>query len=241
MTVTPAPLGLPRVHLRVVDSTNLRARALADAGAPHGTLITAAAQSAGRGRQGRAWSAPPGTSLLMSLVIRDPPSLIPLRAGIAVAETAEATLGDASGADRVTVKWPNDVLIDGRKVAGILVEGRPQQRWAVLGIGLNVAVRLEDLPEQLRDRATTLGQDPTAIEAVLTTLLAALERTLAAPQDGVLTQVRDRDALRGRAVSWDRGRGTAAGIDEHGRLLVDTGADVVALDAGEVHLNGLAT
>ncbi len=136
-------LGTPRLHLRETTSTNDRARALAGAGAPHGTLVTAGAQSAGRGRQGRSWVAPPDRALLMSLLLRDPPALLPLLAAVAVAET----VGDAA-----QIKWPNDVLLDGRKVAGILVEGRPQERWAVLGIGLNVAVDVAALPDELRLR-----------------------------------------------------------------------------------------
>ena len=146
-----AAIGAPRLHLRLTDSTNSRARELALAGAPHGTLVTAAEQSAGRGRQGRTWSAPAGSSLLLSVVLRDPPQMLPLAAAVAVAEV----VGEAA-----LIKWPNDVVVGsaaGRrwpaaraKVAGILVEGRLQERWAVLGIGLNVAVRLEDLPAELR-------------------------------------------------------------------------------------------
>ena len=144
-------LGTPHLHLRVIDSTNTRARTLAAAGAPHGTLVTAGEQQAGRGRQGRTWSAPAGRALLSSLVLRDPPRLLPLLAGVAVAEVADRTGAPAQ------LKWPNDVLLDGRKVAGILVEGRPQERWAVLGIGLNVALRPVDFPPELRDTAATLG------------------------------------------------------------------------------------
>jgi BirA family biotin operon repressor/biotin-[acetyl-CoA-carboxylase] ligase len=220
-------LGSPRVHFRLVDSTNERARVLAERGAPHGTLVTAHAQSAGRGRQGRTWSAPSRRALLCSLVIRDPPRLLPLAAGVAVAEVA------GSGA---AVKWPNDVLIDGRKVAGILVEGRPQEHWAVVGIGLNVAVREADLPVELRDRAATLGLSPDDVEPVLARLLGAIERWITAPPDAVLEALRTRDALLGSRVRWAGGEGEGAGVDSDGRLVVVTGAGHVALDAGEVHL-----
>ncbi|MGH2893982.1 MAG: biotin--[acetyl-CoA-carboxylase] ligase [Solirubrobacteraceae bacterium] len=108
-----AAFGTPRLHLRLTDSTNTRARELAAAGAPHGTLVTAAEQSAGRGRQGRTWSAPAGRSLLCSVVVRDPPPLVSLRAGVAAAEAV---------GPEATLKWPNDVYADRRKVAGILVE-----------------------------------------------------------------------------------------------------------------------
>jgi BirA family transcriptional regulator, biotin operon repressor / biotin---[acetyl-CoA-carboxylase] ligase len=221
-------LGSPRLHLRRVTSTNDRARSLAASGAPHGTLVTAAEQSAGRGRQGRIWTAPAGRALLCSLVVRDPPRLLPLAAGVAVAEVV--------GPD-ARVKWPNDVLLDGRKVAGILVEGRPQERWAVLGIGLNAALRAEDFPAELRDTAGTLGLEPAAIESVLAELLVALERWLAADAGAVLQAVRARDALLGAEVRWTGGAGRGGGIDGDGRLVVVTEAGRrVALDAGEVHL-----
>ena len=226
-------LGTPRLHLSVTDSTNARARDLAAAGAPHGMLVTAGEQRAGRGRQGRAWSAPAGSSLLMSLVVRDPPRLLALAAGVAVAALAQIVVG---GEGRVDIKWPNDVRLNGRKLAGILVEGRPQERWSVLGIGLNVAVRIEDLPLELRDTAATFGLEPDAVEPVLARLLAELSCRLPSSEPEILDAVRERDALLGHPVSWADGSGRGAGIDDAGRLLIDTGGALVALDAGEVHL-----
>jgi BirA family biotin operon repressor/biotin-[acetyl-CoA-carboxylase] ligase len=221
-------LGRPRLHLRICDSTNARARELAAGGAPHGTLVTAAEQTAGRGRQGRTWSAPAGQALLMSLVVRSFDALLPLRAGLAVADVA---------GEQALVKWPNDVLIDGRKVAGVLVEGRPQEGWAVVGIGLNAAVDLEALPPEVRERAGSLGRGGRGeLERTLAELLAALERRLAEPAAAALEALRARDALRGRAVHWAQGEGTGAGISDEGDLLVDTGEEVVSLRAGEVHL-----
>jgi BirA family transcriptional regulator, biotin operon repressor / biotin---[acetyl-CoA-carboxylase] ligase len=221
-------LGTPRVHLRRTDSTNERARGLAAAGAPHGALITAAEQTAGRGRQGRTWTAPPGRALLASLVLRpDNAALVPLAAGVAVAETVGA------GA---RIKWPNDVLVEGRKVAGILVEGRPQEGWAVLGIGLNVAIRPDDFPPELRDTAGTLGREPADLEPTLAALLGHLDRWLAAGQEEVIAAWRTRDALEGQPIAWNDGSGKAVGIDDAGRLLVGTSSGTVALDAGEVHL-----
>jgi BirA family biotin operon repressor/biotin-[acetyl-CoA-carboxylase] ligase len=225
----PGSLGHPRLHLRHTDSTNSRARELAAAGAPHGMLVTAAEQSAGRGRQGRTWSAPAGRALLCSIIVRDPPRLLPLVAGVAVAEVA---------GPQALLKWPNDVLIDGRKVAGILVEGRPQERWAVVGVGLNVALRESDFPAELRERAVSLGLGPEAIEPTLRSLLAALAIWLAATPAAVLEAVRARDALRGRDIRWVGGRGRADGIDPDGRLLVITEDGPRTLDAGEVHLGG---
>ncbi len=221
--------GYPRLHYRLVDSTNRRARELAIAGAPHGTLVSARQQSAGRGRQGRTWTGPPGSSLLCSVIVRDPPRLLPLAAGIAVAEVAGPEAG---------LKWPNDVLIEGRKVAGILVEGRPREGWAVVGVGINVAVRVGELPHELRDRAGTLGLGADAIEPTLARLLDALERWTGADSEEVLEGVRARDALCGRHVRWADGEGEAAGIDGEGRLIVVTRAGRLELEAGEVHLVG---
>jgi BirA family biotin operon repressor/biotin-[acetyl-CoA-carboxylase] ligase len=237
-------LGHPRLHLRRVDSTNERARALAIAGAPHGTLVSAAEQTAGRGRQGRSWVAPAGSALLCSLIVRDPPPLLSLIAGVAVCDMA---------GEGALLKWPNDVvLVDSqpstdaptigehlglRKLAGILVEGRPQDAWAVLGIGLNVAVRVEQLPAEVRPRAATLGLPVSAIEATLEQLLLALGERLAEPVEHMLEAWRTRDALHGHQVSWEGGQGRARGIDERGRLLVALADDsLTALDAGEVHL-----
>lgn len=221
------PLGRPRVHLRLVASTNELARDLAGRGAPHGTLITATEQSAGRGRQGRAWTGPPGRTILCSVVVRDPPRLLPLAAGVAVAEVA--------GRDAM-LKWPNDVLINGRKVAGILVEGRPQEGWAVVGMGVNVAVREADLPIELRDLAGSLGLGPEAVEPTLGRLMETFGRWVAASGEQVLEAIRARDALRGQTVRWAGGAGQGAGVDNDGRLLVSTDGGPVALDAGEVHL-----
>lgn len=231
-------LGHPRLHLRSTDSTSDRARALAIAGAPHGTLVTASVQTAGRGRQGRRWSAPANSSLLMSLVLRSPPALLPLVAAVAVCDVA---------GESARVKWPNDIVFarppdahgEGglAKLAGILAEGRPQEGWAVLGIGLNVAVRLAELPAELRAGAATLGESPAAIEPLLARLLASLDRRLAEPTETLLDAYRARDALRGRQIEWSGASGRAEGIDGEGRLVValPAGGHTV-LDAGEVHL-----
>ena len=216
-------IGRPRHHLRTVDSTNERARELAAGGTPHGTLVTATEQTAGRGRQGRTWVGPSGRALLFSVVLREFDALLPLRAGLAVADVA---------GPHATVKWPNDVLLDGRKVAGVLAEGRPQEGWAVLGIGINVAVRLDELPVGLHATAGTLGRERSELESILHEVVAALEARLHEPASATLTALRVRDALRGRAVRWSGGEGIAEGIDDRGRLMVGD----ERLDAGEVHL-----
>ena len=221
-------LGRPRLHHRLTDSTNERAKELAAGGAPHGTLVSADEQTAGRGRQGRTWTAPPGSAVLMSLVIREPDALLPLAAAVAVCEACESL-----APVECAIKWPNDVWIDERKVAGILVEGRPREGWAVLGIGLNAAVA--EFPEELRDTAISLPSVPP--EVALDALLDALERRLAEPPERVLEAWRERDALRGRRVRWEGNEGTAVGVSDSGALLVETSDGHVELDAGEVHLN----
>jgi BirA family transcriptional regulator, biotin operon repressor / biotin---[acetyl-CoA-carboxylase] ligase len=254
--VSEPSVGSPRLHLRRVNSTNARARELAVAGAPHGTLVTATFQESGRGRQGRSWVAPAGRALLCSVIVREPPRLLPLVAGVAVAETIEAMRPpdpvaqiwqhvETGGAAAVALKWPNDVHLRGRKVAGILVEGRPQERWAVLGIGINVAVRTEDFPPELRRTAATIGLEPASIPPTLTRLMQALDRWLARPESAVLDAFRVRDALVARRVRWSQGgagdaemrEGRGSGIDADGRLLVSTDdGETIALDSGEVHL-----
>ena len=220
-------IGTPRVHHRRTDSTNERAKELAAAGAPHGTLVTADEQSAGRGRQGRVWTAPAGSAVLMSLVVRELDELLPITAAVAICEALPA---DAA------IKWPNDVWIERRKLAGILVEGRPQEGWAVLGVGLNVTP--ESFPPELAETATSLklAGVVTTPGQVLEELLPSLDAWLGAPPDAVLPAWRDRDALKGERVRWTGGEGVAAGIDDSGSLLVDTGDGRVTLDAGEVHL-----
>jgi BirA family transcriptional regulator, biotin operon repressor / biotin---[acetyl-CoA-carboxylase] ligase len=220
-------IGRPRVHWRLTDSTNERAKALAEEGAPHGTLVTADEQTAGRGRQGRAWTSPPRSAVLMSLVVREPNEVLPLLAAVAICDALPV---------ECTIKWPNDVWLDHRKLAGILVEGRPQQGWAVLGVGLNVSTT--DFPEELRDSATSLrlAGIETDVETILDALLLSLDRWLRAPHAAVLAAWRRRDAIRGETVRWTSGDGTAAGIDDSGALLVDTEMGRIALQAGEVHL-----
>ena len=220
-------IGSPRVHHRVTDSTNERAKELAVTGAPHGTLVTADEQTAGRGRQGRQWTAPPRSAVLMSVVLRELDELLPLAAAVAVADVVRS---------EATIKWPNDVWIGGRKVAGILVEGRPQEGWAVLGIGVNVGT--ERFPDDLAETATSLrlvGQTVSS-ENVLRDVLSSLDAWLAAPRDRVLATWRSLDALKGERVRWAEGEGVVDGIDDSGALVVQTETGMVTLDAGEVHL-----
>jgi BirA family transcriptional regulator, biotin operon repressor / biotin---[acetyl-CoA-carboxylase] ligase len=218
-------LGEPREHHETIGSTNERARELAEEGAAHGTLVTASEQTAGRGRQGRGWVTPAGVAIAASLILRDYDELLPLRAGLAVA--------DVAGPDAL-VKWPNDVWIEGRKVAGILVEARG---WAVLGIGVNVALDPATLPPEVAEIAGTLGREPSEVESTLSELLERLEYRLGEAKAATLAALRERDALLGRPVRWDGGEGTGAGIDDAGGLLVHRpDGTTTTLNAGEVTL-----
>jgi BirA family transcriptional regulator, biotin operon repressor / biotin---[acetyl-CoA-carboxylase] ligase len=242
--------GRPLVHLDETTSTNDRARELAIAGAPSGTVVLAEAQSAGRGRQGRSWTAPRGSGLTLSALVRfDSPAdralaLLPLAAALAVCEACEAVA-------RVTcaIKWPNDVQARGRKLAGILTEARPQSGWAVVGIGLNVNVTSDELDHELRATATSLrietGEEidrRLALELLLARAGSWVSREAGA--ESLLDAYRERDALYGKRIGWNAGgarqAGEARGIDDEGRLVVygDAGEPVV-LEAGEVHLESV--
>ena len=147
--------GHPHRHYRSTDSTNSRARELAAAGAPHGTVVTAAEQTAGRGRQGRSWTAPPGKALLYSAILRpleERHATLPLAVPLAVCEAAEDLRPDLG----CKVKWPNDVFAEDRKLAGILIEARPHDGWAVIGVGMNLSISRDEFPPELRDRAISL-------------------------------------------------------------------------------------
>ncbi len=144
-----------------IDSTNRHALALAAEGAAHGTAVIAEAQSAGRGRLGRSFFSPPRTNLYVSFVLRPAGSVatlgtLPLAAGVALAETVAAELGDAA---RVALKWPNDVLVDGAKVSGILLERASAGADAavILGIGVNLNVDPATFPDEFRARASSLA------------------------------------------------------------------------------------
>jgi BirA family biotin operon repressor/biotin-[acetyl-CoA-carboxylase] ligase len=238
--------GSPHRHYRLTDSTNERAKELALAGAPAGLVVTSDEQSAGRGRRGNAWFGPPGGTLLYSALLRpfdaDRAPLLPLAVPVAVCEAAEAI-----APVRCQVKWPNDVWIDERKVAGILVEARPDEGWAVIGVGLNVAIPDEDFPAELQGTAISLlpteaegglprGGAP-GVPRALDALNDSLGRWIEASDDEVLGAYRPRDLLAGRRISWEGGSGVAEEVDEQGHLVVTAeNGERVELGAGEVHL-----
>ena len=166
-----AALGRPRLHLRATTSTNDRARALAQDGAPHGTLVTAGEQRAGRGRQGRTWSAPAGRRCCCRSSCATRRALLPLAAALAVAEVAGPSAHDQVAQRRAAstaARWP-----------GSWPRGARSEGWAVLGIGVNVALRVEELPAELHATAGTLGLTAADLEPTLERLLAAIERALA--------------------------------------------------------------
>jgi BirA family transcriptional regulator, biotin operon repressor / biotin---[acetyl-CoA-carboxylase] ligase len=243
--------GNPHRHYRSTDSTNTRARELAAAGAPHGTVVTASEQTAGRGRQGRTWTAPPNKALLYSTIVRpleEHHTLLPLAVPLAVCEAAEQLNPNLE----CKVKWPNDIHVKGKKLAGVLIEARPQDGWAVLGIGLNLNIEDHEFPSDLRDRATSIYSTDQRTggrgSAGPSPLLSAgphpvgpinnrLEHWVNAEPDEVLAKWRKRDALKGREVAWEKGSGVADGIDDRGYLLVVIpSGDRIAIGAGEVHL-----
>lgn len=249
--------GHPHRHYLRTDSTNSRARELAAAGAPHGTVVTASEQTAGRGRQGRAWTAPPGKALLYSAILRpleERHMMLPLAVPLAVCEAAEQMNPDLA----CRVKWPNDIHVEGRKLAGVLIEARPQDGWAVIGVGMNLSIPQEEFPAELQETAISVfspghkaggkgsagpspllsaGPPPTAPSTATDVLNKRLNRWVQAEPVEVLAAWRERDALLGREVEWDGGSGVADGVDDRGYLVVVTpGGDRIAVGAGEVHL-----
>jgi len=231
-----------------LDSTNRRALAWAEAGAPEGALVLAEHQTAGRGRLGRSWADVPGEGLLLSLVLRPALSpermgLLPLAAGLAVAEALDGHAAPLAP----TLKWPNDVLLGGRKVCGILAEGRPggAHPFAVLGIGVNVGQTA--FPAELAERATSLllatGRTPDRT-ALLADLLARLEARYedlaAARHPAVLAAFAARMPPPGTplavhpATGGAPTTGTLDGLAPDGGLRLRTPEGAVVLRAGEV-------
>jgi BirA family transcriptional regulator, biotin operon repressor / biotin---[acetyl-CoA-carboxylase] ligase len=226
-----------------VGSTNDRLKALAREGAPEWSVVSADRQSAGRGRQGRAWTSPEGNVFLSVLLRPRFPelTLIPLAAGLSVAEALPEV--------PARLKWPNDVLVNDRKLAGILAEaqsGSSAVEWVVVGIGVNVGLRAEDLPEDLRETATSWfietgsARDPLEVAAAVLVRLRVWYHALAGGDAAAVVA-----AWRERSVPWwgrevvalagaDTVRGIARGVSESGALLVEAGGTLREVLAGEV-------
>lgn len=240
-------LGVHIERHEALGSTNERALELAGAGAPEGTVVLARTQTRGRGRMGRTWQDAPGSSLLMSVLLRPSvaPRMLPLLALAAGTATAEA-VREVSGVEAWT-KWPNDIVAwaaEGvpAKLGGVLVEG--QRGCAVVGIGVNVggtpaalgegAVRAVSIAE--------MGGSVVSVDELLGHTLAGLEPLYAALEGGdvagLLACHRALDMTTGQAVTFARGdvrrQGVAMGIGESGELWVLTGEGPVAITSGEV-------
>ncbi len=236
-------MGSQIVYYPSVDSTNLRARRLLRDGAAHGTVVVADEQTEGRGRLGRRWTAPPRSGLAVSVCLRPGAGfrlpLVTVSAALAVGDTVRALVG----ASRCTLKWPNDVLVDERKVCGILVEldGAPGAWTVVVGVGLNVNAA-PPLPRAV-SLASAVGvlvpREPLLVD-LLTALEGYLDRAMAQPET-VMGLWRDRLGTLGQRVRVTAPGGVLEGIaldvDGDGALLLrlDDGT-VRPLHAGDVSL-----
>ena len=181
------------MRLGSVTSTQDVARAM-----PVGSIVIADHQTAGRGRHERRWDAPPGTSLLVSFVL-PPHPLLSLAAGVAAAEAC---------GQPVRLKWPNDLLLDGRKLGGILVEAMPEK--AICGVGINLTWAPEGAARLARPR-----------DELFEALRDQLDQWTAAPEDQILGRWRALSATLGRRVRIDSTEGLAEDIGPHGELIVD--------------------
>jgi len=247
MTPGGSALGVV-VRLDTVDSTQSVAFALAERGAADRTVVVADQQLAGRGRRGRTWSAPTGTSLLASIIVRPRlPQALLSTLSLTTAVAAAEALRRVAHVD-ARLKWPNDVLVSGRKIAGILLESRTGGVPApgggpaivtIIGVGINLGQR--DFPVDLADSATSValetGRAP-GREAVLTALLEEFDAWRARLEGEGFGPVREgwrrlSDTL-GRRVTVDGVTGTATDLDVDGALLIDVGGSVKRVVAGTV-------
>ena len=224
-------LGQPRLDVESCESTQL----LVDTSLPEGAIVVAEHQTAGRGRRGRSWEAPAGTALLFSILLRPPATRhtpeLSLVAGIAVADALERTLGLS-----VQIKWPNDVMLRRRKVAGCLAEARDGA--VVLGIGVNVGQTTDELPEGAGSIRTLTGRTWDR-EDLLASVLDDLDARYTAWRGGGLDAVYDglgpRDFLRGRQVTVNGVSGVVSMIDRDGKLAIAVGhGELVTVESGEV-------
>jgi BirA family biotin operon repressor/biotin-[acetyl-CoA-carboxylase] ligase len=251
--------------LEVVDrvpTTMARAAELGEAGAPEGATVVAEEQTAGRGRLGRRWVAPPGTGLLVSVLLR--PALAPgdlwlvtSLAGVALVDAVDELAASAPQRPRAGLKWPNDLLLDGKKAAGLLAEAGihgGRLTWVALGMGVNISQSLEDFPPEVAEETTSVAL-ATGAKVDRAELLGAWGarfeagyRQLAGGATGpLLAAYRDRLETLGREVRADRLAGapvvgTAVDLGAGGNLIVLTGsgARVEIATADVRHLRPLA-
>ncbi|MDO8433181.1 MAG: biotin--[acetyl-CoA-carboxylase] ligase [Candidatus Binatus sp.] len=249
----PGTIGWRIHYFEEIDSTQNFARELAANDAAEGTVVIAEKQSAGRGRMGRTWHSPSGVNLYATIILRPTISLaevskLSLVAGVAAAEALER---EAVGI--VALKWPNDIWLRGRKAGGIIAEAlsdsHQQLSSVLLGIGININLTVDDLPAELRDKATSLriatghACDRIAIAESLFSLLDSRYReTLSGGFESVRAAWERYSALTGKRVSiLDGGlrkTGVVKGIDVDGALLLDIGENVERIVAGEVSVEG---
>jgi BirA family biotin operon repressor/biotin-[acetyl-CoA-carboxylase] ligase len=237
--LTPGEITWSLHYAPACDSTQDLARAAAAGGAGQGWTMVTDSQREGRGRLGRSWVAPPETALLFSIILRPPLDvlpLMPLLAALTVAGGIEAATGAAPD-----LKWPNDVLLHGRKLAGILLE-RPAGADVILGVGLNVNQPAADLPEGATSLAVELGHElerEPLLAAILNDLSNAYERADREGVDWIVPGWRSRSSMLGSAVTFRRDgvvvRGIAEDVGEDGTLRVrlDDGSRISVV-AGEV-------
>jgi len=218
-----------------LDSSNIYARQLAENGACEGEIVIAEAQTQGRGRLGRRWQSPPFANLYISLILR--PKLAPvhapqitLMAAVALAETVASFIPQSA-----TIKWPNDILVDGKKLAGILTEAScdpDRVHYVILGIGVNLNYRLGAMPLEIRERATSVAEltgKPVRRESFLRRLIHDLDRCYGELEEtGFALLARRWEAyfgLRGKQVRVELldqiVTGRAIGIDQDGALLIE--------------------
>jgi BirA family biotin operon repressor/biotin-[acetyl-CoA-carboxylase] ligase len=237
-------LGSRIEHRSITDSTNDDALALAKAGAVHGVVVVADRQLRGRGRRGTHWTSEPHAGLTFSVILRarwKPEQLVvlPLLVGLAVRQVVATRVTEPA-----LVKWPNDVLVGGRKICGVLVESHShggEVRAVVVGVGLNV--RQQHFPTELAGRAVSLedlGATDLSLEPLLLDLLLAVEqRFLELLSDGFRAQHAEFgrfDFLNGRSLTVGESSGVARGIAESGALLVECDGALRQVMAGTVEL-----
>lgn len=226
--------GRPYLYRESCDST----QGLLTADAPEGAVAVCDEQTAGRGRRGRAWAAPRGTAVLMSIALRPPAGRrlpeLSLVGGVATALTVERATGLSA-----QIKWPNDVMLNRRKVAGILADAEGDR--VVLGIGLNVNQTREDLPAGTTVPPASLRTVDAVVRdraAVLADLVLELERTYklwaAGGLEEIYAELGSRDFLRGRRVVIDGAEATAVGIGRDGLLEVAADGQARRIESGDV-------
>jgi len=244
-------IGSRLVCLRETESTNAVAFRLAEEGAPEGTVVTADAQSAGKGRLGRVWISPPGVNLYCSVVLRPPISPVAACQLTFLSVVAVARAIESCTALAPQIKWPNDILVSGKKVAGLLNEMNAETEkvnFVVLGIGVNLNMRLSQLGEGVRHPATSLLEeggvevDRVAFaQALLRELDQLYDRFLAEGEGPVRAEWLERSAIRGRQVRVSCGTreftGEVQGVDSFGALLVQVpGGGLETVLSGDVTL-----